>query len=165
MTGEEELGNDNTPADFSTLPVSSQKASKAKGKRVRDTSNSGKREVVVKARKLSAKALAYSSAKAKGAAKVKEAASLAKKRKEDAREQSKVLNKNGTVARTRSLPPENTDSLDLEELDTTELQKELDETKKSLDDSLVKLKVREVEIPLSFTFLISKCVLYSILEF
>jgi hypothetical protein len=150
VTIEEELGNDDTPADISTLPVSSQKASKAKGKRDRDTANSGKREVIVKARKLSAKALT----KTKGAAQVKEAASLAKKRKEDARDQAEAFNKKGTVARKslRSLPPESSDSLDLEELDTTRLQKELDETKKSLDDSLVKLKVREVEIPLSSAF-------------
>ena len=154
-TGQENSGNDDTAAD-TTLPVLARKGLKVVAKRGRDTPYSGGRNSLMKTSKLVANTVAVGAVRSKVSSKVKNSVAIVRKKQQDAREE--VNNKNGNAKRvnlrTRSLG--NIDDTKSEDPETVKLQEELEKAQKSLDDSILKLKVRAIEIALSSAFIVTK---------
>jgi aspartate oxidase len=143
------LGNDDTAAD-TTLPVLARKGLKVVVKRGQDTPYSRNRNSLMKASKLVANTVAVSAVRSKASAKIKESVTIARKKKQDAREEANNKECNA-INDTKSEDP-----------GIVKLQEELENTQKSLDDSILKFKVRSIEIAISSAFIVSKYFLYLI---
>ena len=152
-TGQENSGNDDTAAD-TTLPVLARKGLKVVAKRGRDTPYSGGRNSLMKTSKLVANTVAVGAVRSKASSKVKKSVAIVRKKQQDAREE--VNNKNGKRVNLRTRSLGNIDDTKSEDPETVKLQEELEKAQKSLDDSILKLKVRAIEIALSSAFIVTK---------